>query len=98
RLVPVARLADHLDALVHGEQRREGLPEQGLVVDEQDPDGAHPGTSIVSVCPSPGADSTRSSPPSSAARSRSPTRPKPAERPSLPTPSSRTCTRTAPSP
>ena len=40
------------------EQRRQRLAEQRLVVDEQHPHPRHPGTSIVSVQPSSGADST----------------------------------------
>ena len=96
--VAVPRLADHLDVGVDGQERRQRLAEQCLVVHQQHPHGAHPGTSMRTVHPAPGADSTCSRPPRCAARSRRPSRPNPVVAPSaVPVPSSLTSTRTAPS-
>ena len=58
----VARLADRLDALLRLEQQPQAAADDGVVVDDEDPD-AHPsGTSATIVVPAPGRDSISSRP------------------------------------
>src|SRR5690606_34040664 len=52
------RLADHVDAGLAGEDSGQAVPDDRMVVDDDDPDGAHRGTFAAIVVPWPGSDST----------------------------------------
>src|SRR5436305_1587713 len=73
----VARLADRLQALLRLEQKPQAATDDGVVVDDEDPD-AHPrGTSATIVVPAPGRDSISSRPSTKESRSRMPSSPTP---------------------
>src|SRR5207302_5626640 len=97
RLQPVTRLARHLDVRLGLEDHPKAGSDQGLVVDDQDPDrhqGSAPsGSRACTPKPPPGSGPARSSPPKRATRSRIPISPWPEEAgccSPLPFPSSRT--------
>src|SRR6266566_26028 len=98
----VGAFADHLDAVLLLEQEAQALADHLVVVDDQHPDHGRPaGSSIRTLVPWPGSESSWNVPPSSATRSRISCRPRPwrrsARATSKPPPSSLTVTATWPS-
>jgi hypothetical protein len=90
RLVAVGGLADHLDAVLRGQQRPKARAHERLVVGEQDAD--HRGSLARTRNPPRAPGPVMSSPSSAAARSRMPFSPLPATSSSMPGPSSSTST------
>ena len=62
----VPRLADRLEVVLGVDEQLEARPDDGVVVDDQDPNTHGSGTSTTSVVPAPDCDSIAEPPPSSA--------------------------------